>query len=235
LAEAREEARRWRVLIRRGIDPRDDRRQRDLEEAKSRANTVAAVVAELIADLRGRDLRTVDDIERVINRVLLPEWGPRPISDITWPEVKAIVDKTKARGKKSQARHIFAYCRLLFNFAREQGYITISPCDHKKPSKFIGPQAPRERTLNNDELRTLYRAAERAAYPWGPLVRMLLLTGQRRSEVSESIWSEFDLAGRLWPIPAKRMKGKAAHTVPLTDEVMAILDTLPRFGPTDPQ
>jgi integrase len=223
LDEARETAIAWRKLIKAGKDPRE---VKNVEEQK----TVAAVAAELITHLRSFRLRTVDTIERTINRVLLPAWGPRPISDITWPDVKAIVDATKARGKLSQARHIFAYCRLLFNFAREQGYITTSPCDRMRPSKFIAPQQPRQHTLNNDELRVVYKAAERTPYPWGPIVRMLVLTGQRRSEVIEAVWSEFDMPGRLWTIPADRMKNKAPHTVPLVDDVMAILATLPRFA-----
>src|SRR6516164_8173095 len=58
---------------------------------------------------------------------------------------------------------------------------------------------------------------------------MLALTGQRKSEVAEARWSEFDLSRKLWTIPAERMKADAAHIVPLTDDVLAILKSLPRF------
>jgi integrase len=58
---------------------------------------------------------------------------------------------------------------------------------------------------------------------------MLALTGQRKSEVADARWSEFDLARKLWVIPAARMKADAAHIVPLTDDVLAILKSLPRF------
>ena len=58
---------------------------------------------------------------------------------------------------------------------------------------------------------------------------MLALTGQRKSEVAESRWCEFDLARKLWTIPAERMKADAAHIVPLTDDVLAILKSLPRL------
>ena len=71
------------------------------------------------------------------------------------------------------------------------------------------------------------------ATPSAPLVRMLLLTGQRKSEVAEARWREFDLDKKLWSIPIARMKGKAAHVVPLTDDVIAILRSLPRFARGD--
>ena len=67
-------------------------------------------------------------------------------------------------------------------------------------------------------------------YPFGPLLQMLVLTGQRPSEVAEARWRELDLAQQLWVIPPERMKGNAAHVVPLVlDEVCALLAGLPRF------
>jgi integrase len=68
-------------------------------------------------------------------------------------------------------------------------------------------------------------------YPYGPLLRLLLITGQRKSEVAGARWSECDLDKRLWTIPAERMKANAAHAVPLSDEAMQILDGLPAFRP----
>jgi integrase len=87
--------------------------------------------------------------------------------------------------------------------------------------------------LDDDEVTALWRAAGRTNYPFGPLVRMLLLTGQRRSEVAEARWREFDLDKKLWSIAIARMKGKAAHVVPLTDDVLALLRSLPRFARGD--
>jgi integrase len=70
-------------------------------------------------------------------------------------------------------------------------------------------------------------------YPYGPLFRLLLITGQRRSEVGEARWCEFDLDARLWTIPAERMKADAAHLVPLSAEAMTVLAALPRFDRGD--
>jgi integrase len=59
---------------------------------------------------------------------------------------------------------------------------------------------------------------------------MLLLTGARRSEVSKARWGEFDLDKRLWTIPSTRMKSGSAHIVPLTEPVIELLESLPRFA-----
>jgi integrase len=66
-------------------------------------------------------------------------------------------------------------------------------------------------------------------YPLGPLFRLLLLTGQRKSEAAEAVWSEFDLAGKIWTIPPDRMKADAAHVVPLSADAIELLEGLPRF------
>src|SRR5262249_17847503 len=71
-------------------------------------------------------------------------------------------------------------------------------------------------------------------YPWGPFFRMLLLTGQRKTEVSDARWPDFDLdREKLWVVPPERFKSNSEHLVPLTDDVLALLRTLPRFNRGD--
>ena len=111
--------------------------------------------------------------------------------------------------------------------------LSASPTAPLKPAKLIGRKVPRKRVLTDDELRAVWVAAPKLGYPYGPLLQILILTGQRRSEVAEARWREFDLAKRLWTIPPERMKGDAAHVVPMTDDVIAILETLPRFTKGD--
>ena len=60
-------------------------------------------------------------------------------------------------------------------------------------------------------------------YPYGSMFRLLILTGQRRSELAKARWLEFDLTKKLWTIPADRMKAAAAHVVPLSDDALTVL------------
>jgi integrase len=84
--------------------------------------------------------------------------------------------------------------------------------------------------------RALHRPRQRdsaGAYPYGPLVQLLILTGQRLREVAEMRWSEIDLEKGLWTILPARMKGGRAHEVPLAPMALAILASLPRWAGAD--
>jgi hypothetical protein len=111
--------------------------------------------------------------------------------------------------------------------------ITESPAERLRPKDIVGKKVVRQRVLSDAELRALWRAAEGTPYPYGPLFLMLALTGQRKSEVAEARWREFDLEKGLWTIPPERMKMDAPHLVPLAEDVVAILGSLPRFKKGD--
>ena len=98
-----------------------------------------------------------------------------------------------------------------------------------KPKDLVGRLALRSRILNDAELCALWRTTERLGYPYGPIFCLLAITGQRKSEVSEAQWPEFDLDKKLWTIPAERMKADAPHVVPLSDPAIELLASLPRF------
>ena len=101
------------------------------------------------------------------------------------------------------------------------------------PRSLIGAKQPRQRTLSDAELRALWQASETIGYPFGPLYRLLLLTGARKSEVAGAQWSEFDLDKRVWSVPPERFKSNATHMVPLSDQAMAVLLSVPHFTKGD--
>jgi integrase len=91
---------------------------------------------------------------------------------------------------------------------------------------------PRQRTLNDDELRALWIAANRLPYPVGPVYRGLLLSALRIRELTDTERAEWSLRGNAWEwtIPAERMKGKIAHVVPITADLREIYDACPKRG-----
>jgi integrase len=90
----------------------------------------------------------------------------------------------------------------------------------------------RQRVLSDAEIRALWKETEDLGYPVAPFVRLLLLTGQRLREVAEMTWSEIDLEKTLWTLPPERMKGDAAHEVPLAPAAVELLKSMPRWtGP----
>jgi integrase len=91
----------------------------------------------------------------------------------------------------------------------------------------------RDRVLSDDELFLVWEAADRIGYPFGPLVQVLALTGQRRDEVGCMRWSELSLESRLWTLPRERTKTDTAHEVPLSDKAIVALKALPRLAQSD--
>jgi integrase len=221
-ADAREKARDWRNLLDQG----------SRVELRKQANTFGLVCEEYFADIRRRKLRRANEVEREIRREFVSRWERRPITDIGRDDVLAVVEAAIKRGAPWQAHHVLSYASRLFNWAIDRGVYGLesSPCDRMRPARLIGPKQPRTRVLTDDELRSLWNVSGKTGYPAGPLVRMLLLTGARRSEVSKARWGEFDLDKRLWTIPSTRMKSGSAHIVPLTEPVIELLESLPRFA-----
>lgn len=234
LEEARKKARDWLELIARGIDPKVEEEKRRFEEQQRQANSLAAVAGEFIRRHVSR-LRTGGEVESAINRELISRWGPLPISQITRRDVVGMLDEIVERGTPYAAHHLLAYTRKLFNWAVARGTygLEYSPCDRIKPSEVIGRKEARTRTLADNEIRGVWQAAGILGYPFGPLFKLLLLTGQRLGEGAEMSWSEVDLDKALWNIPARRMKAGAAHAVPLSPDALELLKSLPRWAKGD--
>lgn len=233
LEKAREEARRWLSLIKRGIDPKTDATRQRAQELRQQVNTFAAV-AEQFIDRHVSKLAKAADAEHTIRSEFMKRWGARPATEIMPEECAAAIRAIVKRGSPYQAHNSLGYLRRLFSWAigtHEFG-ITTSPVEHLKPKDLIGKREARERILSDAELRAVWNAAAEMGYPYGPLIRMLILTGQREREVADAVWSEIDLPDRLWTIPALRMKGASVHQVPLAPDALALVRSLPKFtGP----
>jgi integrase len=89
----------------------------------------------------------------------------------------------------------------------------------------------RERVLSADELRSLWHSL--GDDPFSNILRLLLLTGARRTEIGLLRWSEIDLAKKQINLPASRVKNGRDHCVPLSTQALAIIDRLPRRNSTD--
>jgi len=231
LAEARDKAREWQRLLSEGKDPSVEEDRRKASELRKLENSFASVAEAYFEHMKRQKLRRAHEVERDIRREFVSRWGKRPVTDIGRADVMAVIDAAIKRDSPWQAHHIHSYASRLFNWAIERGTygLETSPCERMRPTKIIGPKHPRTRVLSDDELRTVWQVAQRLNYPIGPFVHMLILTGQRKSEVAGARWSEIDLKRKLWTIPHARMKAGAVHAVPLTDDAIFVLATLPRF------
>jgi integrase len=234
LADARRKAQAWLHLLDQSIDPRDQEERQRLVEQQKRKNTFAAVAEDFIAEKLPSE-RCGRAVERDIRGSFVPAWGALPITDITDLHILSVV-KAKKRTAPVHARTLLGIAKRMFAWAVDQRcyQLGVSPCRDLKPAAIVGEKRQGDRILSNDELLALWRAASRTRYPFGPVYQMLLLTALRLNEAADAHWSEFDLISGVWIIPATRMKGKdgkvRAHAVPLTDDILAVLQKLPRFN-----
>lgn len=234
LEDARTKARAWIELLQKGIDPKILERESQRKEQRRRANTFGAAVEDFIKEKLSTE-RKGKEVERDIRREFLPLWAERPVTDITAIDVQEVVRAIKARGAPHQARNILGIAKRLFEWIVDQQVyeLSASPCERLKPTKLIGKKRGRARVLTDAEIFAFWRIVRRLPYPFGPLYQLLLLTGLRLNEVADASWKEIDRKKAIWIIPADRMKGRdeeaREHVVPITAEIDAILDTLPRF------
>lgn len=115
--------------------------------------------------------------------------------------------------RPGQRKAVHSLLRKLFNWAVDREDIEVSPLAGMKAPKAV---ASRRRVLGHEELVCLWKACEHVGWPWGPYVRLLILTMQRRQEVAEMDWSEIDFEAKTWTLPPERAKNDEAHVVPLS-------------------
>jgi integrase len=230
LEAARTKARKWLEMIQAGKDPATEEERAKRDDLRKQKHTFESVAEEFIKRHVSKT-RKAAVVEREIRREFIAPWATRAIADIDHGDVKVVLRAAVDRDAPYQAHNLLVHVRSLFNWAIAQGDYGLerSPCDRLKPKMVIGKKQVRTRILTDHELQLLWKATEAMEYPYGPLFRMLAWTGQRKTEVAEVSWPEFDLHKALWVIPPARMKADAAHVVPLTDEVVSLLKSLPRF------
>jgi integrase len=230
LSEAREAALAALRDIGRRIAPKEKRTAQQRLEVQRKANSFG-VVAEEFINRHVKRLKSAKDVIGVIRRDLVTRWFDKPIVEITRRDILAALAEIADCGQLAKARKTYAVASGLFKWAVERGTygLEVSPCVSISLKNICGSAEARARVLSDSEIRALWKATECLGYPAGPFVRMLILTGQRLREVAQMSWSEIDLDGQLWTIPPERMKGGAAHEIPLAQAAIDILKSLPRW------
>ena len=223
LAAARARAREVMAAASEGRDPAEEVKAAKAPKPEDDRDTFASVVQLFLRRHASRN-RRADDVAAFFRREVLPKWGERDIREITKRDVLDILDGMVDRGSPVSANRLRAHLNTLFNWAKGRDIVQANPLEGIKPP---APETPRDRVLNDAELRLFWMACERLGQPFGPLFRLLLLTGQRRGEVAEM--TEREIAGDVWTIPAARSKNGFEHTVPLSASAAAILAGVERI------
>jgi integrase len=239
---AKAKARAWLDLDANGKDPRVVEAASAAAEAAKRAYTLGEIADQFLKEWvigpnpdRPRQRRWFEVKRHVA--VFTNKWGLRPIVEIERDELVKLV-KARARTAPAEARNLLGAAKQLWGWAREQDFgLRHNIAADIKPRMVVGGKVSRDRGLDTEEVQELYAAAAAMPYPYGPAYQMLILTGLRLNEAVHGRWREIDLKTKTWTVPAARMKGRQNKTrpfeVPLTDRMIAILNSLPRFAGGD--
>ncbi|MER2196069.1 tyrosine-type recombinase/integrase [Methylobacterium brachiatum] len=219
LDEARKRARDLLSGLQVGIDPHADK-----AAAKVRAAVTLESVAEAYLKQAERRLksRSFEQVERHLRR----DWQPlasMPVTEIKRANVAAQLNVIAVDGHRVKAARARSALSAMFAWAMGEGLAESNPVvGTNKPAD----EKARDRVLTETELRAIWRACRDDTY--GRIVRLLLLTGQRRDEVGSISEGELNLAAAVWTIPAGRTKNGLVHEVPLSRPALEILATQPR-------
>jgi integrase len=250
VAEARKKAKYALVKqIANGIDPATAK-----HDARSQ-RTFADLATAYLAHAKLKKKSWSQD-EGILNRILLPIWRHRPITEIARADVKEVLaqivtgrhrtgnPKRQARPAPVMANRTQALISTMFNYAVREEWTQFNPA-LRLP---IQNETSRDRVLSDDEIRVLWAALEIARQmrgidePPAPISAMiaiglevLFLTAQRPGEVFTMRWIDVDLDNGWWLIPASVAKNRQAHRVPLTSRVVALIRAAQALGPAENQ
>jgi integrase len=170
--------------------------------------------------------RTLAMVQGILHLHVLPKWRDRSVASITSSDVRDLLARIVDAAPVA-ANRTFAVLRKLFNWCVEHEAIAVSPCAGvKRPAR----EKSRDRVLSDAELRRVWDAAEKIGYPFGSVVQLLILTGQRRGEVAGMQWSEVSLEPGLWTLPRERTKNDKRHEVPLATQAVDAIRQVPQIS-----
>lgn len=211
-----------------GAWPQYTLKEARLEAAKASANhrglvreNVRTVAEEWLERVIKATYKRPHHVEGYLDRAILPELGHYRITDVAPRQIADMVRRYTKRGPVA-GKQLLNITRQLFRYGVEAGYLETSPAENLS-QKIVGPPRPgRERVLDDAEIRAIWYADTEHA----PLLRFLLLTGQRIGEAQRAGWEH--VHGDRWTIPAAHSKNGRGHWVHLSPAALALLRALPR-------
>jgi integrase len=211
LAEARKEAQ--RLLS-----------SRDVQPSTATLKEVIELFFKVRCTPQNNKPSTIREYRRIFNRHLTPLFE-RKLADITHARINRVFDDLSAT--PIEANHAYVAFRMLFRFARQRRLIDSDPLEGMSL-----PYSPRsrDRVLTDGELRQVWEAAQAFPFPFGSIVSLLILMGQRLGETSGLKWSCIDEREMTITLPAEITKNSTQHTFPYGQMVQSIFDKTPRIS-----
>jgi integrase len=217
-AQAREQVRKLSAERRLGGDPAHDLAMRQIDR-ETFADVVKQYLAAKEPELRDRTYaETMRYLTGTASRL-----NSRPMALIEQSEIAALLDRAATDSGDATYNRLRANLAALFTWAMQRGKVAANPVMLTEKRK----EQSRDRVLSNDELVAIWNACPEGDF--GNIVKLLMLTGQRRSEIGGLRWSEIDLRNGQINLPGERTKNGHPHFVPLSEPVRDIIAAQPRL------
>jgi integrase len=198
---------------------------RDLaaEKREARRRVVADRVEDLLETFILQHVsqnRSAYEISRLLRREMGKPWSGRSIHEITKRDVVDVISAIEQRGAPGTANKTLKVIKTFLRWCVGRAVLDRSPAEGvPMPAKVV----TRDRVLTDGELAQVILATRQMSGPYGGIVELLALTGQRREEVAAMTWGELDLHRRVWTLPKSRTKNAKEHAVHLSEQSMAVL------------
>ncbi|CAE6902816.1 integrase domain-containing protein [Ectopseudomonas chengduensis] len=232
LAQARKRTLEAREVLAHGTDPKE-KRDAAMQARKAATEHTLQNVATSWYELKKDVVTTAyaEDIWRSLTLHVFPDLGSTPISSITAPKVINLLKPLETKGSLETVKRLTQRLNEIMTYGVNSGLIPANPLTgigsvFKKPKKKNMP------ALHPDELKELMVAIANASIKRTTrcLIEWQLHTMTRPVEAATTRWVDIDVEKRIWTIPAERMKKRRPHTVPLTDQALAILEAIKPYS-----
>lgn len=225
LADARE----WAAeLIRKrngGIDPRADKLASEATQAQRTMTLNRAF--ELYMQREGNQLKSAKEIRRYYERDIAPQLGNKAVTEITHDDLADII-AAKFEGAPTASNRLHSLIYRIFRWCVTKGRrdtrLTENPAQYLVK---LFNEKSRDRVLDDYEISLLWRTIQGIDQKFSSALKLLILTGARRSEVLSARWDEFDLAKGEWLIPGVRTKNGKPLLLPLGPVALGVIQNLP--------
>ncbi|HCI4455321.1 integrase domain-containing protein [Klebsiella pneumoniae] len=228
LAAARQIRDQHLTTLAQGMDPQQQQEQAS-EQHQIELDSIFSTVATNWFQIKSRSVTEdyAKDIWRSLDKDVFTTIGAIPVQEIKARTIVEALEPIKARGALETVRRLVQRVNEIMIYAVNTGLIDANPASgvgmaFEKPKKQNMP------TLRPEELPKLMRSITRSnlSLPTRCLIEWQLLTLVRPSEASSTKWEEIDLEKKLWTIPANRMKAKREHIVPISQQMIEILEIM---------
>jgi integrase len=199
-----------------------DGRDPAAEKREVRRRAVVDRVDDLIEayiQARVSQLRSAKPVTACLRREVVSRWGTKSVHEIKRRDVVDLVTEIAQRSTGA-ARKTLKFLKTFFRWCVGQAVVEFSPAEGVCAP---GQELSRDRVLSDFELGRVILAARKIGPPFGAIIELLALTGQRREEVAQMAPHKIEQATRTWCIPGRRTKNGKAHIVHLAEPAWRIV------------